>query len=196
MYSNISIKPICEIADATAKTIKDKALINKIKMIKKNMIDAFSKERDIVIDMNYTSIDSRQAFFQDNDFYGINFRIHFNYPALQDLLEEGKYEDWGTKSCYSFSSNTTKMSPIQYTAVEMNNDNIESFSKREDPVTIIPYMIGNTRFLVVDGNHRVTAKKHNNLSIPCRLVNPLDSNRSFFSQTEKYCYELLHYYYM
>ncbi len=78
----------------------------------------------------------------------------------------------------------------------MNKESIEAFSKRDDPITIIPYIIGNTKFIVVDGNHRVTAKKLRNLSIPCRMVNPLDSNRAFFSQTEKCCYELLNYYYM
>ncbi len=88
IYSNMSIKPICDIADATAKTLKDRALITKIQTIKKHMIDAFSKERDTVVDMNYVSIYDGQAFFQDNDFYGVNFRIHFNYPAIQDLIEK------------------------------------------------------------------------------------------------------------
>ncbi len=95
-----------------------------------------------------------------------NFYFHFNVERIsKEIMKHPfKYPPFKIKtSC--FSDNAI----VSYTHIDYNNKHIKS----KKPIIIIPMLQDNAEYLVIDGNHRVSAKLDNNIKkIRCIVYTP------------------------
>lgn len=158
-----------------------KAYIDKTRQL----LESFLKEKDT------TLLITDKVFYEPIYFSSTEFRIHQNIKTAIHFTKDFRnsyqqIEPDVFSELPDFDNSYIKYSPVSLTAEEF-----DSYSQTEDPVIVIPYVNSNTRYLVIDGNHRVSAcvKKRKQINVVC--IEPLSIPDLFITETEKIFYELL-----
>lgn len=156
--------------EPTYKAIIDRnAFISQININKKKYshIDGIEKYIDNWISAFFNSFNREKSkifnFTQNRYYYttiyvsGYELRIHFNIDKALALLNE--YPLQRIPLCL-FSNNSRQEAPIKYT--EYTSNHKYRYDLCDIPVIIVQYVLDGFRYLLIDGNHRVTAKKLTN----------------------------------
>ena len=190
-YENKSIKDICNSTDKIAEIILDENVKKELLNLKKQFEVAFEKEKSKSWN-EFQALSGKELFKQDYFLNRKGFRIHFMIPNALKLIECGNYKRLNDVDCSLFTTKTDACSSkmIKYSDIKISKTETDFFSALVEPIILIPYYYGAIQYLVIDGNHRVTAKITEHKPINCYVVNPLDNISVFTSEAEKYYYML------
>lgn len=138
----------------------------------------------------YCDTSNYQIFYESIFFEALEFRIHFNVSVLEEELKNIS-EAPETLECSNFSNITGGCYRIKYSITTLSNEDMHLYANLQEPIILVPFPNGDTNYLVVDGNHRVTARKATHKTINSYCVDPLAIENAFFSNAEKCFYYLL-----
>lgn len=116
--------------------------------------------------INIDSIISYQYTF--NCYDSQVFKLHFNISTIEKSIIKRRLP----YQTYSSDLFGTDDSSFQYTYEPYKDYHLESSS----PIILVPFPLGlNTKFIVIDGNHRVSAKVEHSKEIPAIIYDPRSS---------------------
>lgn len=147
----------------------------------------------------YTSIENKTITYigeylgEDINFAGQNIRLHFYVPrAIKIAKSLNIYPE--LLSLLDFKTTSYGLSKyIKYTPIYNNVSNF-NYADCDVPIVTVPFYIQNSQMLVIDGNHRVTAKIAANSKSILSLNLPFDKVRNLLLLTnfEKSIYSFLY----
>lgn len=126
----------------------------------------FYKNRQIILDGKFFKED---IFFKKS---GKSFRWHFNIDNASRLLNLLDVQQ--IKLSYFTTDFNIKETYCKYTHIVENNT--KDYISTTFPIILVHYYLSNMKYLVIDGNHRISAKKlHNQKTINAVIINPFDT---------------------
>lgn len=150
---------------------------------KKAFLNTYFKEKNTICRFSGTNY-----FFTSLFIAGYEIRIHF---SVDNALLKSKEYPTEFISLNQFTTKSNQFSPIKYTECKLDGN--YDYSKCKLPVTIVPYILDGCTYLVIDGNHRITAFKKNNVKdILGILLSPNDAISLINSEFEKAIYLFLY----
>lgn len=187
--------------EPTYKTIIDRnAFISQININKKiyHHIDGIENYIDNWISAFINSFNREKSKifnFTHNRYYytsiyisGQELRIHFNIDKALALIHEYPLQ---RISLNIFSCSNCHEASIKYTEYTTNNK--YRYDLCEIPVIIVQYTLDGFRYLLIDGNHRVTAKKQTNQHSVTGIVLTFEDSVSLIqSEFERALYTFLY----
>lgn len=130
------------------------ALMNADKIISEEL-----KTKESIMKLSL-SLQTEPEIFQIPMYHeNITIPIHFRASiANRIIFREEKNKQAHLIDIKEF---TKENSAIKWTPV---NENVDSYKNAQDPIIMVPFLNGNYNYIVIDGNHRLTYKVHNNIN--------------------------------
>lgn len=156
-----------------------------------NNVYTFWKDWRMALEKNYNNktyyyhkIDNKQIFTWDVTYGNVNVQYIYQISVLKKLAH--KYFQVKNIEMKEF---TIPFSQIQYTETEFIGD----LGKSDEPIIIIPFATdSHKKYLVVDGNHRVTAKiSQREKFIKAYILNQEAASYSLFTNFQRTLYLFL-----
>lgn len=183
---NINIYDLLQVVDSNKKIYNVSGIDSYIENWKKALYNCFQDEK------NQTHhLQSSHYFWESIFVNGAEMRFHFNIDKAKQISSsyQSQIIPLETFSEYfdDFSKATIKFSNPNI--IKCNYD----YSICQEPIFIVNFCHCGSLYLVIDGNHRVSARKKSNIHyINGILFTPQDSLKLLSSEFEKAIYLLLY----
>lgn len=115
---------------------------------------------------------------------GNEILLHFRVSIANKIISEYKSES----QFIPLDEFVQEDSKIKWTPV---NINVDSSSNSKEPIIIVPFLVNQYHYLVIDGNHRLTYKAKNNINDIHALIiseQTVIENSLFSSSFDKFYY--------
>lgn len=141
--------------------------------------------REAIKEMNILRLSEPEIFGQPIHYKNTTVVINFRISAINRIISnEDKEKFTEIIKCDEFAN---KKGDIHWTIVD---ENVDRYKGCKEPVLIIPFIDGVHRWLLIDGNHRVTYSIKNNIDVRAISIaqQTLIENNLFASSFDKLFY--------
>lgn len=183
---NVNIYDLLQVVDSNKKMYNVSGIDTYIENWKKALYNCFQYEK------NQTHYFKNSHYFWESIFInGAEMRFHFNIDKAQQISSSYQSQiiplDAFSEYFDNFSEATIKFSNPDITRCNYN------YSICQESIFIVNFCHGGSLYLVIDGNHRVSARKKANIHyINGILFTPKDSLKLLSSELEIAIYLLLY----
>lgn len=146
---------------------------NYIEDWKRAILKVYTKEK------NKYFIFSKGDYFREPIFIGDSeIRIHFNINKALKLAENYSIQQIPIDF---FTANIDKQGTIRYDICSGDKLSKYDYANCNIPVVVIPYLSNGIPYLIIDGNHRITAKSKESIKMVNAVVLTVEDTLSLIS---------------
>ncbi|MBQ8011435.1 MAG: hypothetical protein IJ265_07780 [Oscillospiraceae bacterium] len=176
---NLDIDAFLSQIDANKKAFNIFGINKYIRNWKQAFYNIFESEK------NQTYIIPKNQFIESIFLSGNEIRLHFSIDKAMKYVPSYNIEliPLNLFTPYPNSSNSIKFTPINIDPTK------HDYTLNDTPIIIVKFALNNFRYLTIDGNHRVTARKEHNIDfIKAVLLSYHDATELLASNFEKAIY--------
>lgn len=145
------------------------------------LLNAYAEERNLYCPLTCGGFHTSLFLGQSE------IRLHFNIDEASRLISRHHIR---TLYVSDFSESADSGAPIRYSHCDLPTN--YPYETCGTPIIIVPYYFGGFRYLVIDGNHRVTARMRSAVkTVPGVILTPIDASSLISSAFERGIYTFI-----